>query len=165
MSIAERRFHTISQIGMIVPDLEPVVTAMREKLGVEPVYGTTPLNGREYRGEPSDFVCKMAFFRFANIELEIIQPISGTTSCYQDFLDSGRIGLHHIRFSIDDHEGTEAEMAELGFPVYQKGQSVSKPGCTWAFFDTEPTLPFIIETFNDLEFEKIQRKRAERKED
>jgi catechol 2,3-dioxygenase-like lactoylglutathione lyase family enzyme len=164
MSIAEKRFHTISQIGIIVPDLEPVVAAMREKLGVEPTYGTTPPIGREYRGEPSDFVCKMAFYRFANIELEIIQPISGTTSCYQDFLDSGRMGLHHIRFSIDDQKGTEAEMAELGFPVYQKGLSVNKPGCTWAFFDTEPTLPFIIETFNDLEFEKIQREQTEQKE-
>ena len=151
MGLGEKRFHTISQIGFVVHDLDKAVKAMQEKLGVEPTWGTTPEIGREYRGEPGDFVCKMAFFHFCNLELEFIQPIAGTHSIWQDFLDSGREGLHHIRFSIDDQKGTEEDMAAIGAPVYQKGLSVNKPGHTWSYFDTEPILPFLIETFNDLE--------------
>lgn len=151
MGIADKRFHTMSQVGFVVRDLDKTVAVMREKLGVEPTYGTTPEVGREYRGEPGDFVCRMAFFRFSNIELEFIQPIAGTRSIWQDFLDSGREGLHHIRFSIDSQQGVEEDMASIGIPVYQKGMAVSKPGHQWAYFDSEPVLGFIIETFNELE--------------
>ncbi len=151
MGIGEKYFHTISQIGFVYRDIGPVVKAVQEKLGAEPTFGTTPELGREYRGEPGNFACKMAFFHFANLELEFIQPMAGTKSIWQDFLNSGREGLHHIRFSIDSQKETEEAMAAIGIPVYQKGLSVNMPGHTWAYFDSEPVLHFQIETLNDLE--------------
>ena len=46
----------ITQIGLVVDDLEKAVEGMRQIFGVEPgEYGTTPPKNKFYYGEPEDF--------------------------------------------------------------------------------------------------------------
>ena len=148
MKIGQERLTKVSQIGFVVKDLDHILKVMEERLGVVPVVSDLPeTDARMYRGAPGDFKAKVAYYRFSDVELEFVQPTGGK-SIWQDFLDAGHEGLHHIRFTIDDQKGTEADMKTCGFEIYQQGPSFAIPGCTWTYFDTEGVLPFFIETFN-----------------
>ena len=143
----------ISQIGLVVPNMEQAVEKMKKVFGVEPdEYGTTPPKGKYYYGKEEDFAGKLAFYHFANLDLELIEPIGGK-NIWSDFLNEGRKGLHHIRFSVDCFDETVKEMNARGYPTAMQGESVRQvEGLKWAYFDTFPDVDFVIEIFNDLEF-------------
>ena len=66
--------------------------------------------------------------------MEIIQPLSGRT-IYQDFLDSGRQGLHHLGFDVyGDMDERLKAYAELGVGVLMSGKG---PNRAFAYLDTE----------------------------
>ncbi len=153
-----KNLKTITQIGLVVPDLEKAVQGMEHIFGVQPArYGTTPQNNKFYRGEPGDFSAKMAFYDFANIEIELVEPQKGD-SIWGEFLNSGKQGLHHLRFSIDSMEDTVRDMRERGSSIAMEGESVRQiPGLRWAYFDTENPLGWIIEVLNEHEIEREPR--------
>lgn len=144
-------FTRISQVGLVVKDLAKVVEGIERVLGVKPdVYGETPDSGKKYRGKDEDFCAKLAFYRFANIEIELIQPIRGE-SIWKEFLDSGREGLHHIRFSTDSFQNVEDAMKEKNIDLLMEGRSIGGPKMRWGCFDTEDDMKFILEIFNEFE--------------
>ena len=68
----------ISQIGLCVKDLDSAVRGMEKVFGLKPDrYGETPKTRRFYKGKESEFGAKLAFYNFANIEIELMQPIYG----------------------------------------------------------------------------------------
>ena len=142
----------ITQIGLVVDDWEKAVEGMRQIFGVEPgEYGTTPPKNKFYYGEPEDFAAKMAFYHFANIDIELVEPLRGR-NIWSDFLQEGNYGLHHLRFSVSDYDGTVSDMQERGIAVSMEGESVRQiPGLKWAYFNTENPLGWIIEIFNERE--------------
>jgi catechol 2,3-dioxygenase-like lactoylglutathione lyase family enzyme len=143
--------YQVSQVGFVVRDMDKVVAQMRRIFGVEPVFGRLPERGKKYHGEDVTFDAIIAFYHFAGIELEFVQPVSGK-SIWQDFLDSGREGIHHVRFNVDSFDGTVQKMGDKGIPVSQEGESSRGiPGLRWGYFDSEETLSFIFEIFNEAE--------------
>lgn len=151
MKKALGRFNKITQVGFVVRDMEKVVREMRRVFGVEPIFGKLPEKGKKIRGKEAQFEAQIAFYRFANIELEFVKPISGK-SIWQDFLDSGREGIHHIRFSIDDFDGTVDEMKAKGISVIMEGVSTRGiEGLKWGYLDSEIPLGFTFEIFNEEE--------------
>jgi catechol 2,3-dioxygenase-like lactoylglutathione lyase family enzyme len=144
--------YRVSQVGFVVRDMDKVVTQMRRIFGAEPVYGRLPEHGKKkYHGEDASFDAIIAFYRFAGIELEFVQPVSGK-SIWQDFLDSGREGIHHVRFNVNSFDGTVEEMRRKDIAVSQEGESTRGiPGLRWGYFDSEEPLSFIFEIFNEAE--------------
>ncbi len=147
------RLTKLIQIGIVVRDLDKAMEGMRRIFREEPETGIMDDPRLKYRGKPEPCKLKIAFYRFANVELEIIQPLEGR-SIWQDFLDSGREGLHHIKFDTDDCEGTIAAMAEKGADIYSEGHSIITEGMRWVYFDTEEPLSFITEISNLSELKK-----------
>jgi hypothetical protein len=147
------RLTKLIQIGIVVRDIEKAIEGMRRIFREEPKIGVMDDPRLKYRGEPEPCKLKIAFYRFANVELEIIQPLSGR-SIWQDFLDSGREGLHHIKFDTDNCEETISAMAENGASVYSEGYSIVTEGMRWVYFDTEESLSFITEISNLSELQK-----------
>lgn len=145
-----KNLKTITQIGVVVPDLEAAMEGMRQIFGVEPArFGRTPGSNKFYKGQPGDFAAKMAFYDFANIEIELVEPQEGD-SIWKEFLDSGKCGLHHLRFSVDSMEDTMKDMRERGAEVVMESESVRQiPGLRWAYFDTEKALDWTIEVLNE----------------
>ena len=80
-----------------------------------------------------------------------MQPIYGDSD-WVKYLESGREGLHHIRFSVDDFQGVVASMEEKNIPCLMEGLSVKSDKLRWALFDTEDLIKFPVEIFNELEF-------------
>ena len=140
----------LSQIGFVVRDIDKLVEEMRRVLKVEPttVIDFVPKKV-DYYGAPANSTARIAFYEFCNVQLEFIQPVNGE-SIWRDFLNQGKEGLHHIRFSVDDEdfEQMHKNMAESDINPCQEGHSVVSPGKRWCYFDTEDSLGFVVEVFN-----------------
>ena len=144
-------FRNLSQVGFVVRDLDKTIEKMQRVLGTEPdTILEMPNYDRENSGVDGDFITRIAFYEFCNIQLEFIQPLGGKT-VWQKFIDQGGEGIHHIRFSVSDFEGTKKCMHEKGIGMSVEGPSARIPGLRWGYFDTEEPLGFILEIFNDLE--------------
>lgn len=150
MSNKNKYLRKITQIGIVVRDIDKAVEGMRRIFGAEPdITGHTPPRGRYYRGKPAEFSCRMAIYQFANIDIELIEPEPGE-NIWKEFLDKGQHGLHHIRFSVDDFNGTVADMKKRGASVSMQGESMRQiEGLRFAYFDTEDILDYIVEIFNE----------------
>ncbi|MBB5917343.1 hypothetical protein BJY24_006255 [Nocardia transvalensis] len=73
-----------------------------------------------YRGEPADFTAHISLSYLADMQLELIQPVTGT-SIYTEFLDRSGPGLHHVCFEPPDFDIAIEEAAATGLPVIQDG--------------------------------------------
>ena len=148
----ENKLTHVSQIGLCVRDIDRVIEGMEKVFGVKPDrIGETPKTKRFYKGKEAEFGAKLAFYNFANIEIELMQPIYGDSD-WVHFLESGREGLHHFRFSIDDFHAVEENMKERGIDILMEGRSVKSDKLRLALFDTEDLITFPVEIFNEFEF-------------
>lgn len=148
----ENKMTHISQVGLCVRDLDAVVAGMEKVFGLKPDrYGETPKTKRYYKGQEAEFGARLAFYNFANIEIELMQPIYGESD-WTHYLESGREGLHHFRFSVDDFQGVVDTMKERGIDVLMEGLSVKYDKLRWALFDTEDLITFPVEIFNEFQY-------------
>ncbi len=75
------------------------------------------------RGEPTEFVAHISLAYAGDLQLEIIQPVSGRT-IHAEFLDASGPGLHHLCFGVglDDTMDAACARAEAaGVPVLMRG--------------------------------------------
>lgn len=152
----DRLFHNVIQVGMVVSELEKTLDNFQKILGIGPfrIAEYPPKDDgacmREYQGEPADFTAKFCFFHFGNIELEVIQPLSGK-SIWSDFLEEHGPGLHHIKFSMDRLEPARQRLEQEGFRCVQQGAAVGpNKGKVWAYYDLDGALPLCIEIMNEV---------------
>jgi catechol 2,3-dioxygenase-like lactoylglutathione lyase family enzyme len=73
-----------------------------------------------FRGEPADFTAHISMAYVGEMQLELIQPVSGT-SIYSEFLDATGGGLHHLCWEVEDVDATLAAAAEVGMRAVQTG--------------------------------------------
>lgn len=151
-------FQNPIQIGIIVKDLDTLLANLKDILNVDnfriasfpPEGADAPV--RKYHGKDGDFSAKFCFYNWGNIELEVIQPISGD-SVWFDYLKTtpNAMGIHHIKFMVDTHEETDAHFAEKGIMEITSGEGVGpNAGRTWKFFDTYDKLGFDVEMLNEI---------------
>ena len=141
----------ISQIGVVVRDIEQTMDNYYRLLGWGPwkVYTSSPavLSVSKVRGKDTPFSMEIALYHIGNIQIELIQPLSGPT-LYQEFIDTNGEGLQHLACfdTIGDDETLErhqGELAEMGFSVSMNGRV---DGTRFFYYDTEPQLGTIYET-------------------
>ena len=136
---------TITQVGIVVKDIEAKARAWAEILGlpVPEVMVTDPYERAqtEYKGNPSKARAKLAFFHLGQMELELIEPI-GTSSTWRDQLDERGEGLHHIAFEIEGMAGKVAFLGDKGLSLVQRGEY---PGGRYAYLDGMGRLGAILE--------------------
>lgn len=149
-------FRNPIQIGIICRDLETTLKNFEEILGIEGFrINSFPPEGYEnvtrvYHGEHEDFEGKFCFYNLGNIELEIIQPISGKT-VWEDYLSKtpNGLGIHHIKFMVDHQEHAKEYFTEKGIECVTYGEGVGpNSGRIWAFYDTFSKLGFDVEILN-----------------
>jgi len=137
--------HTVTQIGIIVRNLEETAQAWSRLLGVPipKIIVTEPLEltHADYQGQPTPALAKLAFFQLGPVTLELIEPI-GEPSTWQDQLVSHGQSLHHIAFEIKGMAERLAVLAELGLPVLQHGDY---RGGRYAYLDGQEKYGAIVE--------------------
>ncbi|UQZ35575.1 lactoylglutathione lyase [Paenibacillus sp. PK3_47] len=137
--------HFITQIGILVNDVEKVSAAYAEFFGIaKPEIGITDVREvaqTEYNGEPTEARAKLAFFDMGSLQLELIEP-DHHPSTWRNYLNEHGEGPHHIAFVI---EGMKEKMLLLegkGFPLQQKGEYT---GGRYAYMDTFKELKVLVE--------------------
>ena len=156
-------FKKFLHVGVVVKDLERTLDTLTNVFGIGPfkIVDFPPKDTDEdvemtYYGKPADFSAKFCFADMGNIELEIIQPISGK-SVWFDFLEKHGEGIHHIKFLVSDLQETKQYLGEYNFELIQSGSAVgANKGKTWAYFGTEDKIGFVIEVLNELSHKKEQ---------
>lgn len=139
----------IKQIGIVVKNLDRAVAYMKNYFGLDPLsYAVTPdSKNKTYRGQRENFVCKMAFYRFGYMDVELVLPLHGR-SVWQDFLDTRGEGLHHIQLWVKNFETAKRHLETQGIFMVQSGESFRYPGAKFGYFDTMDQLGYYLELFN-----------------
>ncbi|WP_076001380.1 VOC family protein [Pseudohalioglobus lutimaris] len=97
---AELHLPPVDQIGFVVRDMEKALALYTPVFGDFVVMDAADLEW-EYRGSPEVSSLKVAFARSGDVEIELIEWVSGKTP-HKEFLDAGHEGMHHLRFVVQD---------------------------------------------------------------
>ncbi len=143
--MGDDRLRHVTQIGLVVKDIEKSRAAWSKLLGVEEprIVETESWESTHmtFRGKPSEARAKLTFFKLENIVIEIIQPIGGP-STWRNFLEKHGEGIHHVAFQVDDLQQTLEKFRRMGIEAEQKGEY--KGGC-YVYTDSESKLGAITE--------------------
>src|SRR5207245_5098391 len=139
---------TITQIAVVVADIEQALKSYTENLGWGPwsVFDYKPplLHDTFVRGEPVEFRMIGAETSVDGLGFELIQPVSGP-SIYQEFLDTHGEGVQHIacmKHSTDDSHAPKDHSRERGAEILMGGRI----GETIEFYyvDTGPLIKSVL---------------------
>jgi len=136
---------TITQVGLIVRDVEATAKAYAEVFGVDvPQWSLTDpedVAHTRYRGQPTKARAKLAFLDMGSVQIELIEPVGGP-STWQEFLDEHGEGVHHIAFVVDGM-GEQIDFLESKeMPLVQRGEYT---GGRYAYIDSQAQLKVILE--------------------
>jgi len=135
----------ITQIGIIVRDIEATSQAYADLLGVEVpqwfLTDTEEIAQTRYLGEPTQARAKLAFFDMGSVQLELIEPV-GAPSTWQAFLDEHGEGVHHIAFQIKGMGDQVGLLADRDMPLVQRGEYT---GGRYAYIDSAAQLKLMLE--------------------
>lgn len=138
---------TIVQVAIVCRDVDATSKRWAALLGVDPpaIHLTKP--GKEvkeiYRGRSSQGQAKIAFVRFGQLGLEIIEPVGPDTS-WREFLDKNGEGVQHIAFRINDVDGTVKRLGGMGMPVLHQGRFDADNG-SYTYMDSKALLGVTLE--------------------
>ena len=72
------------------------------------------------RGAPVEFTAHISLGYAGDLQLELIQPVSGR-SVHAEFLEAHGPGLHHVCFDVEDLDAALAAAEQAGLPVLMRG--------------------------------------------
>jgi methylmalonyl-CoA/ethylmalonyl-CoA epimerase len=98
-----------------------------------------------YNGEPTEARAKLAFIKFGNFTIELIEP-DHNPSTWREVLNEKDEGFHHIAFRVDGLKSIVGEERQM--PLIQKGEYT---GGRYAYMDIFKDLKLIVELLgNDI---------------
>jgi catechol 2,3-dioxygenase-like lactoylglutathione lyase family enzyme len=109
-----------TQLGFVVRDLDAAVRHWTEVLGIGPFLFLDKGTGRPpaasfYRGEEVRIEMRLAFGYIGDVQVELIQQVNDAPSPYRDFLASGREGLQHLGYWVEDHAESCRRVEAAGY--------------------------------------------------
>jgi catechol 2,3-dioxygenase-like lactoylglutathione lyase family enzyme len=135
----------ISQIGIIVRDLQKATDNYWSTLGIGPwmTMRIEPplLADVTMRGKPVEASMVAAIAQSGNIQLELIQPLEGP-SIWKEFLEQRGEGIHHVQSLVQDPGAALVAFREMGVDVLMSGRIGDN---IFYYMDTEPLLGVIYE--------------------
>jgi hypothetical protein len=139
---------SVMQVAYIVRDLDAAMKRHWEVGGWGPwdiyTFDASKVQNYLVRGKPATHSCYIAVTWNGDIQLELIQPISGR-SIYDEHLERRGEGLHHVKVYYADCAKAVADYAARGYPVIQSGKFDDDEHY---YLDTEKDFGYIIELGN-----------------
>ena len=114
----------IIQIAWVIDDIDATERLLSEQFGAG-AWTRIPDVAFEaasttYRGKPADLIAHVSLAYAGDLQLELIQPVSGA-SVHTEFLAANGPGLHHVCFATDDVDAACARAEEAGHSVAMRG--------------------------------------------
>jgi methylmalonyl-CoA/ethylmalonyl-CoA epimerase len=144
MQLAPTLAGNVFQIGYVVPDIRASVGFFKDKLGVPNFLVKEDIQGQDqtYRGKPGDFRHSIAFGYAGDVQIELIQSLSGA-STYSEFLEQNpKGGVHHLGILADDYTASVADMTGRGFEMVRSGRNGET---RFAYFDVGHPIGTLME--------------------
>ena len=134
----------VNQVGFVVRDIKQAIALYTPLFG-EFVEMEAPDMEWDYRGTPAVSSLKLAMAQSGDVEIELIEWVSGDTP-HKEFLEAGREGLHHLRFVVDDVDAKILEAQALDYrPIWYKRFA---EGLAAVYLEREGD-PLVIEFFEN----------------
>ena len=96
------------QVGFVYPSLEEATRLYEPLFGRFEIIDYGEIEGALSRGRPSPYQLRMGIAYSGELELELIEWVSGETP-HKEFLDAGRSGMHHRSFHVPDRTACRFE--------------------------------------------------------
>jgi hypothetical protein len=123
----------IDQVAFVVRDLHASLPAYEAMFGPFQVHEATFTPADiQYRGEPANAVIAVAMGWSGNLQIELIQPVSGAAVFDEHLRDHGE-GLHHVRYPVADMAAKATQLVDAGFTVVMEGHRSN--GTHWAYLE------------------------------
>lgn len=114
----------ITQVAWVTDDIAATEVLLRDQFGTGAWTRIPDVHfDREHsrlRGEPQEFTAHVSLAYAGDLQLELIEPVSGR-SVHTEFLAAHGPGLHHVCFEVDDFAAACARAEAAGLPVLQTG--------------------------------------------
>jgi methylmalonyl-CoA/ethylmalonyl-CoA epimerase len=111
------------QVGFVVPDLGVAISLYEPLFGSFEIVEYGRIEGAFFRGQPAPYEIRMGIGYSGELELELIEWVSGDTP-HKEFLDAGRSGMHHLSFTVDDLDAVVERGRRLGYqPIWYHAMS------------------------------------------
>jgi len=114
----------VTQICWVTDDLERTEALLTGQFGTgawtripDLTFGA---DATTLRGVPVEFTAHISLGYAGDLQLELIQPVSGPT-IHAEFLAERGPGLHHVCFDVDDVDAACARAESAGLPVLMRG--------------------------------------------
>jgi hypothetical protein len=146
----------IRQVAYVVRDIGAAMAHWSDVIGVGPFFyfEQAPVEDFRYRGAPSSARMSAAFSNSGPMQIELIQPLDSEPSAFNDFLQSGQEGQHHIAFWTTELDACVERCARAGIEILQSGYTGAPDG-RFVYFDTE-TLPGTIVEVSEVQGRKAK---------
>lgn len=147
-NLAAPMFTGISEIVMVVEDLDAAVRRQWDMFGIGPweiwTLDSSMVKDMVTHDQPADFSIRVAYTKIGATHWELIQPLDKKSTYYQVLKEHGE-GVHNIVFEVQDYDSTVAEMRNRDIGIYNGG---NWQGVKFTNFDTRGILPVIAEIFH-----------------
>lgn len=114
----------LAQVAFVCRDIDATAQRWADLLGVpKPAILTTAPGSTcamQVHGQPSDAQAKLAFFDLGGVQLELIQPLGGSSS-WQEGLDRHGESFHHLGFWVENATQASARLNAAGHPDIHSG--------------------------------------------
>lgn len=112
-ALKQTALNKIDQISILVRDVDAAVEYFGAVLGWAPFYVVDIFDKGTYKNQLSDYCFKAAFCLVGELEIELLQLVSGFTP-HADALREKGEGLFHLRLETADIDSDMAYLKELG---------------------------------------------------
>ena len=130
----------IDQVSFAVESIEAALPLYTAMFGAFTVRDSSFSPDRvTYRGRPVEAELRLAFARSGDVEIELVEILSGDGPSLEHIRRHGP-GLHHVRFEVDDLASKVLEMAEAGFEPVLRGASAR--GSLFAYLEMPERLGY-----------------------
>jgi methylmalonyl-CoA/ethylmalonyl-CoA epimerase len=138
--------HIVTQVGILVNDIEKTAQVYADFLGVPKpniqVTDTIDKSQAKHKGKPTIARAKLAFFKVGpTLDIELIQP-DNEPSTWREDLDRKGEGVHHIAFQVKGMKEKISALEQEKIPLLQTGEYT---GGRYAYMDSTRDLKVILE--------------------
>lgn len=142
--------YTVRQVAYVVRDLDAALKYWTEVLKVGPffLFEHCPLENQRYRGGPSNVDVSLALGNSGDVQIELIYQHNDAPSVYKEFLDAGRIGVHHFGLMPVDYAAMCRRYRELG---HEAAFVCTVGGSELTYFDTVASIGHYTELWDNSE--------------
>jgi hypothetical protein len=136
----------VHQLGVVVPDVAAAAVELEGK-GIRPflLMGGSARLWME-RGSAGTMTSRLGFGYHQGIEIELLEPGSGSDFYRRSLEQKGRPFIQHLGFLVSDVDAWAKKLADAGCPVYVRGRlGVGPLRIEFAYMDTEKEAGLILE--------------------